>query len=306
MRAEVEDQRLPFDSKLEGNTLTLIVHAMLVPTFAGEVRTYPPQSNRPAKTTLAWPPDRWAGWAQKWKDMMLEAWHDKFELHAASALRRESDPRRLECHLQLHVESVDDSFQAPGHLRSRVDFFGTRRRDFEVSSAALGGNRVARAFDMTMDYRDIIGDNKGVGDQLSAIHEFGHHLGLGHRCHGTADAYCTKGAIPDRRDVMASGNDAKPWHAEPWLRRLHIHRYYQDVNWWAIVKGESERSGAVRPGAETRAGNLARQDTMKQTAGLDASDVDALIAPVPGATPATTRRLGFWASIRAALGLPQR
>ncbi len=301
MRAEVKDQRLPFDSILRGDTLTLVVHAILVPTFAGEVRRY---RSQPSKTTLAWPPNLWDGWAAKWKELMLDAWHDKFQLQAAGALLRSPHPRQLNCHLELHVEGVDDTFQAPGHLKSRVDYFGKGARHFAVSSAALGGNSNRNAFDMTMDYRDIVGDNKGVAVQLSAVHEFGHHLGLGHRCHGTDDPYCTGGSITDRRDTMASGNDAKPWHAEPWLRRLHNHRYYQDENWWAVVKGESERSGAVRPGRENTSGNIARQDAMKQTAGLDAADIDSLIAPTSGATPRAARRGGFWASIRTALGLP--
>lgn len=308
MRAEVRDQSLPFDSILRGDTLTLVLHVMLVPTAPGVVRTYPPQSNREPRTTKPWPPNRWAGWPERWKAMMLEAWHDKFELHAATALRRQSDPRRLRCHFELHVEGVDDTFQAPGHLRSRVDFHGTRRRDFEVSSARLNGNRNRNEFDMTLDYRDIVGDDKGVGPQYSAIHELGHHLGLGHRCHGTSDEYCTSGPRADRRDVMASGNEAKPWHAEPWLRRLHAHRYHQDVNWYAVVKGDSQRSGLVRPGADAQRSNLVRQEAMKQTAALDPSDVDSLIAPPPAGarTPRATRRRGFWASVAAALGMPQR
>lgn len=304
MRPLVEGKHLPFDSRLEGDTLTIIVHAILLPSFGGEVRRYPPQSNQPARTTLPWPPNLWSGWTEDWREMIVDAWHDRFELHAASALRRESDPRRLRCHFELHVEGVDDTFEAPGHLRARVDFHGTSRRDFATSSAQLNGNRSSNGLDMTLDYRDIIGDNKGVGDQYSAIHEFGHHLGLGHLCHGTADEYCTGGTTQQRRDAMASGNEARPWHAEPWLRRLHAHRYYQDLNWFATVKGGRERSGAVRPGTDSRGANLARQEGMKSTAGLDASDVDSLLAPTSGTpTPTRTRRAGFWASLRAALGM---
>ena len=89
--------------------------------------------------------------------------------------------------------------------------------------------------------------------QRTALHEFGHYLGLEHRCasEGAANSdaqYCEGGhrSAAVMSDLMALGNAIRPRHALPWIRRLAAHRYSpgnSSVTW----EGSTRRPSALNP-----------------------------------------------------------
>lgn len=286
-----------FDSRLSGNTLTITVKVLLVPTEAG----VPRDVRRDGKmvNTVAWPSAHWDAWPGQFKTAVQDAWHNQFELRCASEHLADGVTHRIACHLELLVSGLDEDYEGPPHCRAEVDYFSDTA--FAVSSAYLEGNRLGPGeTDMFLDYGDVLPAVKSGGNvQHGVIHEFGHYLGLHHRCTGISKGYCRGVTGVDTADIMASGDTHRPWHAEPWLRRLAGHDFHPTENWWAVVVGDTERSGEVQPSDSLT--SLGRQNAMKSTAGMNQADIDALLVPVDaGREPAQ----GLLDSVNTGLGLP--
>ncbi|MFK7988055.1 MAG: hypothetical protein AB8I08_18695 [Sandaracinaceae bacterium] len=288
-----------FDSRLSGNVLTIIVNVLINKTDAGELRDVRRNDNE--IPTVEWPAEHWAAWPGQFKQIVHDAWHNRFELQCTPEDHEGLQLERLECHLELNVSGIDDAYESPPHCVARVDYFSDTQ--FAVSSARVRQyTRDERNIDMWLDYGDIIRVEKRTGVfQYGVVHEFGHYLGLRHRCFGVEGrAYCGGVAGVDGSDIMAAGDTPRPWHAEPWLRRLARHNHLQTENWWAVVVGDPERSGEVQP-SDTMS-NLERQNAMKSTAGMDQADIDAMLARAAAGNESPATALSD--SVHVGLGLP--
>lgn len=106
--------------------------------------------------------------------------------------------------------------------------------------SSRGGPENGTRADFDLEYRAVNTSNRGRVDfdQNVAAHEFGHYLGLNHRCerpgaadNNVEDAYCANRSRGRQRDIMAIGNTIERWHAQPWFSRLPRHHHYCELRW---------------------------------------------------------------------------
>lgn len=86
--------------------------------------------------------------------------------------------------------------------------------------------------------------------QNLAAHEFGHYLGLNHRCssplhaNGAAD-YCHRRQHELVDNMMASGNRLSAGHGQPWASRLRRHHYHCDRGWVPNTEPMRHHAGLI-------------------------------------------------------------
>ena len=277
-------ERRDFDSRLSGDTLTIIVRASLVETVPPDIRrpAWARPRNQPLAAPQPWPPNEFKVWCRRWRERVITHWHKRFVLtpagaHTTAALAgRALDEGALQCHLELLVRGIDESFREPAHLRIRVDYFPPGSIGNRSFNAMSEGDR-AEEINAYLDNDDI--DAEALPSdgsmQTQVVHEFGHHLGLHHRC--SDGTYCRGQPRSRRGDTMAGGDDMHPWHAEPWLRRLRDHGHRAGELWFATVRSSGESNEGVRPDRGT---DQQRQAAMRGEAGLSDEDVFAIVAGV--------------------------
>lgn len=158
--------------------------------------------------------------------------------------------------LQCGVETSFVNSQAQSHchitlLLQPTPARGQPRVGFRAFCHRSGVSNVAVS-DMVIAYPELNGgavsDVEVQGDretsdqdlqhfeQNTAAHEFGHYLGLRHRCFspGTANAdadYCIGLRYELMNNIMSVGNTLTVASAQPWATRLRRHHYHCDRTW---------------------------------------------------------------------------
>lgn len=172
--------------------------------------------------------DEFNGWKERWKTLILGALDAKFEFERHDGWfemewGHGADRMRFLCGLRLIM--VDGAAGRGGeddyvHLRVRV----AKGARATASDTPYGGVEMAYGassddVDMLLSEHDLTPHDTGGGVmQTRAIHEFARYLG----CRSLAYESLPRDA-PRRRDMMAGGDELKPWHAWPWWRRLDHH-----------------------------------------------------------------------------------
>lgn len=260
-----------FDSDLQGSVLTLIVRVHMDPAPAG-VATRPRWAipgGGPLQPTQAWPPGAFESWRQTWRDIIERTWDDRFVLvpHGALVPGQSNPPPTIRCRLELRVNRIDASYLDPPHLRIRVDY-GTNNR----SANMVGGSSNQGEYDSYLKESDVRPRTIEAmrESQTQVIHEFGHQLGLMHRCHLLdGNHYCVRQPPVRSADAMAAGDDLQPWHGDPWLRTLSLHGRAPNEVWH--VRMGNQISEGTSPGDSA----ADRQATMRGERGLTAQELAA-------------------------------
>ena len=204
----------------------------------------------------AWPPNQFDSWRRRWRSTVFNYWDNRFALVPGSSfvgeltgIQTRIEP--LRCRLELHVRGIDSSYRDPPHLRARVEYLPGRL--WNQSCNQVGGHANPATVDSYLDDDDLDGRPQTV-----AVHEFGHQLGLWHRCwiHPGLNQYCEGERRRKQRDAMAMGDGRHPWHAWPWWRRLVAHDYHPNEIWCPRELASGEQSEGWIPST----GDLSRLD----------------------------------------------
>lgn len=142
---------------------------------------------------------------------------------------------------------------------------GQRNVEFR-SFCQRGGHTNAAAPDMVIAYNLLnVGlahdfdwlsvretEDQGHQDftQNLAAHEFGHYLGLNHRCFSPATAnaaadYCIGRTYELMDNMMSVGNTLTSAHAEPWASRLRRHHYHCGRTWVGSTGPVQHHAGLI-------------------------------------------------------------
>ena len=91
------------------------------------------------------------------------------------------------------------------------------------SHTRRGGYANTLVHDMSLlsDDLDPRPNNTGI-EQITALHEFGHYLGLNHVRPESDHPYGVPGSW-EEGDLMGSGSRWDDWHGWPWLNRIRQH-----------------------------------------------------------------------------------
>lgn len=260
--------RPDYDSRFLQSTMTIIVRVHLDPTPAGSAIRPQWAMYGPIQPAQPWPGDSFANWRRTWRRTIMTAWDNKFVLvpHARLVPGQGNPPPVIRCRLELRVNGVDSNYNDPPHLRISVAN-GVNNR----SVNRVGGNDNQVEYDSYLkesDVRSVPVGRMGVR-QTQAIHEFGHHLGLIHRCGILLNnQYCDRHISERLGDIMAEGDDLQSWHGDPWLRRIPNH-VMSGLDIWHVRLGD-EISVGVQPAASREE----RQQAMRGEAGLTPEELD--------------------------------
>jgi hypothetical protein len=155
------------------------------------------------------------------------------------------------CAITLLYEPVPAPGQRNINFRSFCARGGRSNVQFEDMVAAYNLLNSGRADDFNwLSSRET--EDQGFQDftQNLAGHEFGHYLGLNHRCFSpatsNADAdYCIGRTRELMDNMMSVGNTLSASHGEPWAARLRRHHYHCDYTWVGSTTPVQHHAGLI-------------------------------------------------------------
>ncbi|MEE9491901.1 MAG: hypothetical protein V3W04_00785 [Gammaproteobacteria bacterium] len=185
--------------------------------------------------TLDWDSASAHRWAVDLKNTIESGWSDKLWLIPRTdwQFNRPANPThnyRVPCiACKLHIDYVSRS-----NAHVIINSYRINRDGFFRSGMQGPFSPAARQCSLngcetigTMDTNDIYPKASG---QITALHEFGHFIGLSHvnarEARNTdidTNHDLTYGSGDQARDLMGRGSDIANWHAYPWCRRLRRH-----------------------------------------------------------------------------------
>lgn len=192
-----------------------------------------------------------------------EHWHDKLwispvlpdpsipPLRCGVEVSFVSDYRQAHCSITLLYEPSPAPNQRNIAFRSfchRGGVANVEREDMVIAYKLFGVGR-ADDFDWTQRWNTEDEGPQPFTQNLAA-HEFGHYLGLSHRCHSPATAnalpdYCIGRTQEMVDNIMAAGNTLSAAHGEPWASRLRRHHYYCDRTWVGSTSPVEHHPGLI-------------------------------------------------------------
>lgn len=124
------------------------------------------------------------------------------------------------------------------------------QEDMVIAYPANGASN-ASAFSVTRNNVPTTDEGLATITQNTAAHEFGHYLGLRHRCFSpiTSNAaadYCTGLTRALQENMMAVGNVLTTAHGDPFVLRLRRHHYHNERAW--MGNPQTQRPPAFDPG----------------------------------------------------------
>jgi len=168
-----------------------------------------------------WPADAWNNFRRRFKPRLEEAFANTlwlvpscfwgYDFFNGSTFRP-----NVKCNLR--IDMVDSASQAQMRVVCPYPAPGSWIRP---SMATSGG---------TISASHLTDESTQCGPvQSRAPHELGHYLGLRHvganapGCVTGGEMICYCPTPSDAGDLLGAGNSVRPWHAEPWLRRIVHH-----------------------------------------------------------------------------------
>ena len=162
------------------------------------------------------------------------------------------DFRHANCAITLLYEPTPAQGQRNINFRSFCAIGGRTNVDFEDMVVAYNLLNAGRADDSDWIRRRETSDHDEPQDftQNLAAHEFGHYLGLNHRCFSPATANAAADYCAGRRhelmdNMMSIGNTLTPAHGEPWASRLRRHHYHCDRTWVGSTSPVEHDAGLI-------------------------------------------------------------
>lgn len=201
-----------------------------------------------SQQTIDWDASSWLRWKTDLKRVVEQGWNDQLWLEPSAQWIRTPDGRPIaspvapSIRLRLSIDCdvprgaahvVIRSYRLPDENPDQTQPFARSNMHSPYAPAArrcsLRGNDVFG----NMDSRDT---RRKPSGQITAVHEFGHYIGLSHvnaaAVPGATNSPTAYGVGGHQRgDIMGTGSRIEAWHAYPWCRRLRRH-----------LRGEQPRS----------------------------------------------------------------
>ena len=233
------------------NTLTLRINCFVetVSTFVDRPPGVAGTVTYNCEPTVAGPTGTIANFQRSFRQSIENHWHNKLwiwtalpdpniqPLQCGVEVTFVSSQSQSHCHITLLLDPRPAAGQQDVGFRPfchRAGVSNVAISDMVIWYPALNGGA---ASDLESQFRATTSDQgEQPFEQNFAAHEFGHYLGLRHRCFspGTANAdadYCIGLRRELMENVMSVGNTLNGSSALPWATRLRRHHYHCDRTW---------------------------------------------------------------------------